>query len=478
MIVDLGRFDKGVRLSQWLPFLKWVSLLVSVLGAPLLDLGVRIEVGDLKKILNSQWMSFGATGPPRPTFWVLGFVFENAVDDLAAVDNLDGAVAGSHELFVGVDAELIVDGGHEVGSTDGVFFGFAAEGIGSAIDEPFFDPASCEHDGEDAGPVIAAAVFVDFRSAAELGGEHDEGVVEHAAIAEVAEKSRNGMVDVGHGFAKAVFDVLVVVPASGGEGDEADPSLHETTCEKHALAGLMAAVEVARFVGLLFDVEGFARFLGRDELVGVVVEGVHGGDLIGVFQVAEVGVDGIEKRAAACEAFLAHAFGKVEVADLVVFVGRIGTDGERSVGGGEVARVGEFVGHLRNANVGREVFARAEFVGDHGAHRRILQGGRRAVAGEHVVGSAFVGSLAVGHGPDDGELVCDFGQLRDFFAKTDAGEGGLDRAIGATILGRSEGFGVEGLLMRHSAWQEDIDDGGGYGLVQIVVLEGCSGLLA
>ena len=101
--------------------------------------------------------------------------------------------------------------------------------------------------------------------------------------------------------------------------------------------GCVVAVKVARLVGLLFDVEGFARFLRRDELVGVIVEGVDGGDLIGVFQIAKVGVDGIEKGATALEALLADAFGEIEVADLIVFIGGIGADGEGAVGGGEVA---------------------------------------------------------------------------------------------------------------------------------------------
>lgn len=298
---------------------------------------------------------------------MLGFVLEDAIDDLASVDNLDGAVAWGHEFFVGGDAELVVDGGHEVGGIDRVFFGFASEGVGGTVDHAFFDPATRKHYGEDAGPVIAAAVFVNFRGAAEFGGEHDEGVVEHAAVAKVAEKGGDGVVDIGHGLAEAVFDVLVVVPASGSKRDETDSGFDEAAGEEHALAGLVATVEVAHLVGLLFDVEGLARFLGGDELVGVVVEGVYGGDGVGVFQVAEVGVDGVEEGAAAVEAFFADAFGEVEVAYFKVFVGRIGADSEGAVCGRKIAGIGEFVGHLWDANVGREAFTRAEFVRDDGS---------------------------------------------------------------------------------------------------------------
>ena len=58
------------------------------------------------------------------------------------------------------------------------------------------------------------------------------------AIAEVAEKGGDGVVDVGHRFAEAVLDILVMVPAAGGEGDEAHSGFDKTTGEEHALARL------------------------------------------------------------------------------------------------------------------------------------------------------------------------------------------------------------------------------------------------
>ncbi len=39
---------------------------------------------------------------------------QEVVDDLAAVDDLDRAVAGSHELLVGDDPEAVVDGREQV----------------------------------------------------------------------------------------------------------------------------------------------------------------------------------------------------------------------------------------------------------------------------------------------------------------------------------------------------------------------------
>lgn len=171
-----------------------------------------------------------------------------------------------------------------------------------------------------------------------------------------------------------------------------------------------------------------------------------------------MGVDGAEEGFAAVEALLADAFGEVEVADLEVFVRRVGTDGEGAVCGGEVAGVGELVGYLWDADVGREVFAGSEFVRDDGADGGILQGGGGAVAGEHVVGAALVGCFSVSHRADDGELVGNFGKLRDFFAKADSGESCLDGAEGAAIFGGGVGLRIEGLLMSHAAGEEDVDD--------------------
>ena len=52
------------------------------------------------------------------------------LDHLAAVDDLDGPVAGGHQLLVGDDAHLVVDGGGEVLGADRVALGLAGGGVG------------------------------------------------------------------------------------------------------------------------------------------------------------------------------------------------------------------------------------------------------------------------------------------------------------------------------------------------------------
>ena len=80
------------------------------------------------------------------------------------------------------------------------------------------------------------------------------------------------------------------------------------------------------------------------------------------------------------------------------------------------------------------------------------------VAGEHVVGAAFVGGLAVGHRADDGDLVGDLGGFLQVLAELDARDRGVDGAEGAAVFGGGEGFRVEGFLVGHAAGQEDVDD--------------------
>ena len=158
-----------------------------------------------------------------------------------------------------------------------------------------------------------------------------------------------------------------------------DAGLDEAAGEQHALAGLACGrSRRLQLVGLGVEVERLAGLLRGDQLVGVLIEGVHRVDGVGFLEGAEMVVDGFEQRAAAVEAFLVDALGQVEVADLEIAVRRIGAEGEGAVGGGEVAGVGELVGDVGDADVGRQVVARAEFVGDHRADGRVFEGGRRA----------------------------------------------------------------------------------------------------
>jgi hypothetical protein len=74
----------------------------------------------------------GRTGAGRAPhcFWERSCLFgEEGIEYVAAVDDLDGAAAGGHQLLVAGDADLVVDGGRKVGDIDAIGIDAAAESI-------------------------------------------------------------------------------------------------------------------------------------------------------------------------------------------------------------------------------------------------------------------------------------------------------------------------------------------------------------
>jgi hypothetical protein len=223
------------------------------------------------------------------------------------------------------------------------------------------------------------------------------------------------------------------------------------------VAGRVFPILFLDLVILLGEIEGLAGFLRGDQLVGVLVERIHGIERVGFLQGAEMVVHRFEERAAAVEAFFIDPAREVEVAHLEISLRGIRAEGEGAVGGGEVAGVRVFVGDVGDADVGREVVAGAELVGDDGAHR--WKGKRRggAVAGEHVVGAALVGGLAVRHAADHGDLVGDVCRFLHELAELDAGDLRIDGSERAAVFGGCEGFRIEGFLVGEAAGEEDVD---------------------
>ena len=70
--------------------------------------------------------------PSGPKF--TGSSSQQVLDDLAAVDDLDGPVAGRHQLLVGDDAEQVVDRRGQVFGADRVALGLAGRGVRRAVD--------------------------------------------------------------------------------------------------------------------------------------------------------------------------------------------------------------------------------------------------------------------------------------------------------------------------------------------------------
>ena len=71
--------------------------------------------------------------------------------------------------------------------------------------------------------------------------------------------------------------------------------------------------------------------------------------------------------------------------------------------------------------------------------------------------AALVGRFAVGHRADDGDLVGHRGGFFHELTELNTGDFRIDRTKGPAVLRGRERFGIERLLMRQSAGQEDVD---------------------
>lgn len=112
----------------------------------------------------------------------LAEVGEGGAGGESAGDALEVVVVGLR----GVDAEVVEDGGGEVGGRDGAVGDVAAGAVGGADDLSAADASASEEHRKGMGPMIAAGLFghavlgdgADLGRAAELAGDDDERGVE------------------------------------------------------------------------------------------------------------------------------------------------------------------------------------------------------------------------------------------------------------------------------------------------------------
>src|SRR5687767_6532673 len=86
---------------------------------------------------------------------------------------------------VGVDAEVVIEGGEDFAEFHGTFRGLTAEPVGCADDLAGLHAAAAQYAAGYAGPVVAAAVFIDRRAAAEFAPGDDRHILVHAALVEI-----------------------------------------------------------------------------------------------------------------------------------------------------------------------------------------------------------------------------------------------------------------------------------------------------
>ena len=136
------------------------------------------------------------------------------------------------ETFV-IETELMQQRGVNVVNVDGIFDSAETEFIGLAVALSGFEAAAGEPHGEGVNVVIAAGGLADFahRRAAEFATKDDDGVVEQAAMLEVAHQRGTRAVNVGalqrHVFLEILGDAAVVVPVCVVELHESYAALDE-----------------------------------------------------------------------------------------------------------------------------------------------------------------------------------------------------------------------------------------------------------
>ncbi len=168
---------------------------------------------------------------------------DDVFDDLGGVDAgelLIEAEEGEGEAVV-IDPQLVKNGGVEVAHGDFVFDNVVGVFVGLAVGDSAFDSAACHPGGEATGVVIATVLITGeialaVGGASEFAGEDDEGVIEHAALFEVAQETGARLINVEGLALDFSWKADVVVPAAVEELDEADAALGHAA-GKEAVAG-------------------------------------------------------------------------------------------------------------------------------------------------------------------------------------------------------------------------------------------------
>ena len=142
-----------------------------------------------------------------------------------------------------------------------------AEVVGLAIDRTALGAAAGHPHGETARVVVATVVLLGETAlavdrATELAAPDDEGVLEHAALLEVLDERRAGLIDVATLAGHAAGHVGMMVPVVVVDLGEADAALGQATRHEHAVgeaAGLprLLAIQLEGVLGLAGQIGQF-----------------------------------------------------------------------------------------------------------------------------------------------------------------------------------------------------------------------------
>src|SRR5262249_27061702 len=136
------------------------------------------------------------------------------------------------ELGIEIDAERLIDGGHDVLEGDIAGAGAFGAGVGFAEDLAHTQAAAMEQDAAGVGPVLAAwPRLADARRAPKSPTPHDNTVILEPARAQIVKQRIQAAIERGQHGSHAIEDVAgragMMAPAAGAQGDDATPRLDE-----------------------------------------------------------------------------------------------------------------------------------------------------------------------------------------------------------------------------------------------------------
>ena len=142
-----------------------------------------------------------------------------------------------------VDAQEVKDRRVEVVDMDAVTGDAVAERIGRAVDGPRLDAAAGAPDSETARVMIAAIVGgrqlpLAIIGAAELATPEHQSVVEHAALLQVDDQGRTGLVGLATELADTARQAAMMVPARVIELNESNVALGEPRASRQLAANV------------------------------------------------------------------------------------------------------------------------------------------------------------------------------------------------------------------------------------------------
>ena len=270
--------------------------------------------------------------------------------------------------------------------------------------------------------------------------------------------------------------VRVRVPAAGeADGDVGHTRLDHPPRRQAFLPERVPAVAISEFRRFVVEIEHFLP-PAQDQPVGFLLGRLGGSHLRDVRKAVAQEIDLVDQFTAG---LLPPVVDSPVDDSLHLEAGRvrIAARGERFVRGAQEALLGKPPGCLEHHDVGRKQPFVLLFLeeGEDGAHAGVGQPPAGQVAGLHQVGRRLVAVVAMGHAADQGVLVGLLGQFGEQRAELDSIHVGGDDLVKLTqvVVARTR-LRVPGVVVRHAAPQEDLDDRLGLALVLALALAASS----